>query len=76
MKKTVNGYRVVLDVDPGWFEAIAEMTSYREYGEVMKWVSTTDTVFEVEVCDVCEAEADDFGDIDHDSDAHKMEEEL
>ena len=38
--KTVDGYRIVLEVDQLWFDAIARMTEYVEYGELCHWVST------------------------------------
>lgn len=38
--KTIEGYRIVLEVDPEWFEAIARMTEYADFGELCNWVST------------------------------------
>ena len=39
MIKTVEGYRVVLEVDQEWFDAIQTVTDYAESGELMHWVS-------------------------------------
>ena len=38
--KTIEGYRIVLEVDQEWFDAIARMTEYAEFGELCNWVST------------------------------------
>ena len=40
MEKIFKGYRIVLEVDQQWFEAIAKMTEYAEYGEIMNWISS------------------------------------
>ena len=39
--KTVPTWTITLTVDEGWMQAIGEMTSYREYGEVCEWGDTT-----------------------------------
>ena len=46
--KTVEGYRIVLEVDPEWFEAIARVTEYAEFGELCNWVSTEKITAEIE----------------------------
>lgn len=74
MKKTIEGYRITLEVDKEWFAAIAEMTSYAEYGELMHWVSTDDIKVDVEVCDICNIMAAEDGYIDHDEYLHEDEE--
>lgn len=46
--KTVEGYRIVLEVDQGWYDAIARMTEYAESGELCSWVSTERITAEVD----------------------------
>ena len=46
--KTIEGYRIVLEVDEMWFDAIARMTEYVEYGELCNWVSSDRLTFEIE----------------------------
>ena len=46
--KTVDGYRIVLEVDEGWFEAIARMTEYVEFGELCNWVSSDRITVEID----------------------------
>jgi len=46
--KTVEGYRIVLEVDQEWYDAIARMTDYAECGELMTWVSTERITAEVD----------------------------
>lgn len=75
MKKTIKGYRITMDVDPEWFATIAEVTSYRETGEVMHWISTEDKEFQVEFCEICNMDADEDGVIDHDEFLHEEESE-
>ena len=75
MYKTFEGYRIVLEVDQGWFEAIAKMTSYTEYGEVMNWLSSDRITITREVCDICDIMADEEEYIEHDDDIHEEEEE-
>jgi hypothetical protein len=48
MKKIVEGYRIVLDVDQEWYDAIATVTNYAESGELMAWVSTERITAEVD----------------------------
>jgi hypothetical protein len=48
MKKTVEGYRIILEVDQEWYDAIAKMTNYAESGELMYWVSTEKITAEVD----------------------------
>jgi hypothetical protein len=48
MKKTVEGYRIVLEVDQEWYDAIAKVTNYAECGELMTWVSTERITAEVD----------------------------
>jgi hypothetical protein len=73
MQKTFNATRIVLEVDQGWFEAIAKMTEYAEYGEVMTWVSSEKVKITKEVCDLCSTVADLDGILDHDEDLHEEE---
>lgn len=75
MEKVINGYRIVLEVDQGWFETIAKMTEYVENGELMSWDSTEPITITREVCDICDACADDLGYIEHDDYMHEEEEE-
>ena len=51
--KTVDGYRVVLEVEQGWFEAIARATEHAEFGELCSWISTEGITREID----CEEEA-------------------
>jgi hypothetical protein len=46
--KTIEGYRIVLEVDPEWLEAIAQMTEYVESGELCRWVSTEEVTTEID----------------------------
>lgn len=46
--KTVDGYRIVLEVDQGWFEAIAGVTEYAESGELCSWISTEGITREID----------------------------
>ena len=46
--KTVDGYRIVLEVDQGWFEAIARSTEYAESGELCSWISTEGITREID----------------------------
>jgi hypothetical protein len=48
MKRTVEGYRVVLEVDQEWFDVIQRVTDYAEPGELMYWVSIEKIVTEVD----------------------------
>lgn len=75
MEKTFEGYRIVLEVDQQWFEAIAKMTEYAEYGELMTWLSSEPIKVTREVCDICEVVADETGFIGHDYDIHEEAEE-
>ena len=75
MYKTFEGYRIVLEVDQGWFEAIAKMTEYAEYGELMTWLSSDRITVTREVCDICDVLADETGYLEHDDDMHEEEEE-
>ena len=75
MEKTFDGYRIVLEVDKQWFEAIAKMTSYAEYGELMNWLSSDPIVVTREVCDICDVMADEEGFVDHDEMIHDDAEE-
>jgi hypothetical protein len=75
MEKVIKGYRIVLEVDQMWFEAIAQMTEYAEHGELMNWDSTERITVIREVCDICDVVADHVGYIEHDEDAHEQEEE-
>lgn len=75
MEKVFEGYRIVLEVDQGWFEAIAKMTEYAEYGDVMNWLSSDRITITREVCDICDIMADEEECIDHDEDAHEQAEE-
>jgi len=54
--KTVDGYRIVLEVDQQWFEAIAKVTEYAEFGELCTWVSTEDIAREIDIDDEWEDE--------------------
>jgi hypothetical protein len=74
MEKVFEGYRIVLEVDQEWFEAIAKMTEYVEYGELMNWVSTDPITVTREVCDICNVVADELEYIEHDDDLHEEEE--
>ena len=74
MEKIFKGYRIVLEVDQQWFEAIAKMTEYAEHGELMNWVSTDPITVTREVCDICNAVADDLEYIEHDDFMHEEEE--
>ena len=76
MYKTFEGYRIVLEVDQNWFEAIAKMTEYTEYSELMNWVSTDSITVTREVCDICNVVADELEYIEHDDDLHEEEEEI
>ena len=76
MEKVFEGYRITLEVDQQWFEAIAKMTSYAEYGELMHWVSSDPITVTCEVCDICDVIADETGYIEHDDDLHEEEEEV
>lgn len=75
MYKTFDGYRIVLEVDQQWFEAIAKMTEYAEYGELMNWLSSDPITVTREVCDICDVLADETGYLEHDDDIHEEEEE-
>jgi hypothetical protein len=75
MEKVINGYRITLEVDQGWFETIAKMTEYVENGELMSWDSTEPITITREVCDICNICADDVGYIEHDDFMHEEEEE-
>jgi hypothetical protein len=48
MIKTVEGYRVVLEVDQGWFDTIQMVTDYAECGELMHWVSIEKITTEID----------------------------
>jgi hypothetical protein len=74
MEKIIKGYRIVLEVDQKWFEAIAKMTEYVEYGELMNWDSTEPVTVTREICDICDIMADEVGYIEHDDDLHEEEE--
>jgi hypothetical protein len=76
MEKVFEGYRIVLEVDQEWFEAIAKMTDYSEHGELMNWVSTDPITVTREVCDICNVVADEMEYIEHDDDMHEEEEEV
>ena len=76
MEKIIKGYRIVLEVDQKWFEAIAKMTEYVEYGELMNWDSTEPVTVTREICDICDIMADEVGYIEHDDDLHEEEEEV
>ena len=73
MEKVFEGYRIVLEVDQEWFEAIAKMTEYAEYGELMNWISTDPIKVTREVCDTCDVIADETGYLEHDDDLHEEE---
>ena len=75
MEKVFKGYRIVLEVDQQWFEAIAKMTEYTEHGELMNWVSTDSITVTREQCDICGVIADEEEYIEHDDDIHEEEEE-
>ena len=75
MYKTFEGYRIVLEVDQEWFEAIAKMTEYAEYGELMHWISSDPIEVTREVCDICAVLADETGYLEHDYDNDLHEEE-
>ena len=75
MQKTFEGYRVVLEMDKQWFAAVAEMTSFTEYGELMNWISTDPITVTREVCDICDIIADETGYIEHDDDMHEEDDE-
>ena len=77
MEKVFEGYRIVLEVDQEWFEAIAKMTEYAEYGELMTWLSSDPITVTREVCDICNVIADEEGYLEHDYDngLHEEEEE-
>jgi len=75
MEKVFEGYRIVLEVDQDWFEAIAKMTDYSEHGELMNWVSTDRITVTREVCDICNVIADELEYIEHDDFIHEQEEE-
>jgi hypothetical protein len=75
MEKVFEGYRIVLEVDQDWFEAIAKMTDYSEHGELMNWVSTDPITVTREVCNICNVVADEMEYIEHDDDAHEQEED-
>ena len=75
MEKVFEGYRIVLEVDQEWFEAIAKMTEYAEYGELMHWISSDPITVTREVCDICDVIADEEGFVDHDEMIHDEEEE-
>ena len=75
MEKVFEGYRIVLEVDQEWFEAIAKMTSYAEYGELMNWLSSDPIVVTREVCYICDVMADEEGFVDHDEMIHDDAEE-
>ena len=68
MYKNFDGYRIVLEVDKQWFEAIAKMTVYTEYGDVMNWISSDRITITREVCDICAVLADETGYLEHDYD--------
>ena len=51
--KTVDGYRIVLEVDQEWFDAIARVTEYAEFGELCSWISTEGITRDID----CEEEA-------------------
>jgi hypothetical protein len=74
MEKTFEGYRIVLEVDKQWFEAIARMTEYTENGELIDWISTDPITVTREVCDICNVVADELEYIEHDEDLHEEEE--
>jgi hypothetical protein len=44
--ETVKVWRITLVVDQGWYNAINEMTSYVEGGEVCFWESVSDPIDE------------------------------
>ena len=46
--KTVDGYRIVLEVDQRWLEAIARMTEYVEFGELCSWIFSERITREIE----------------------------
>lgn len=75
MEKVFEGYRIVLEVDQQWFEAIAKMTEYAEYGELMNWISTDSITLTREVCDICNVVADELEYIEHDDFMHEEAEE-
>jgi hypothetical protein len=75
MYKTFEGYRIVLEVDQQWFEAIAKMTCYTDYGDVMNWISSDRIEITREECDICSTLADETGYLGHDDDAHEQAEE-
>lgn len=73
MEKVFEGYRIVLEVDQKWFEAIAKMASYTEYGDVMNWLSSDRITITREICDICDVVADEVGYIEHDEYLHEEE---
>lgn len=75
MEKIFKGYRIVLEVDQQWFEAIAKMTCYTDYGDVMNWISSDRIEITREECDICSTLADEEGVIEHDYDVHEDAEE-
>ena len=75
MEKVFEGYRIVLEVDQEWFEAIAKMTEYAEYGELMTWLSSDPITVTREVCDICNVIADEEGFVDHDEMIHDEQED-
>ena len=75
MEKIFKGYRIVLEVDQQWFEAIAKMTEYAEHGEIMNWISSDRIEITREECDICSTLADETGYIEHDDDVHEEEDE-
>ena len=76
MEKIFKGYRIVLEVDQQWFEAIAKMTEYAEYGEIMNWISSDPITVTRELCDICSVLSDETGYLEHDDDLHEEEEEV
>ena len=75
MEKIFKGYRIVLEVDQQWFEAIAKMTEYAEYGEIMNWISSDRITVTRELCDICSVLSDETGYLEHDDDLHEEEDE-
>jgi len=74
MEKVFKGYRIVLEVDQQWFEAIAKMTDYTEHDELMNWVSTERITITREQCDLCGFIADELENIEHYDFFHEQEE--
>jgi hypothetical protein len=48
MIKTVEGYRIVLEVDQEWLDTIEMVTDYAESGELMRWLSMEKITTEID----------------------------